>query len=309
MKVVLFCGGKGLRMQEASRRIPKPMVTIGGRPVLWHVMKYFAHHGHTEFILCLGHKSDVIKEYFLNYSEALSNDFVLTAGGQRVKLLHEDISDWKISFIDTGYSANVGQRLRAVREHIGDDEYFLANYGDVLTDAPLNEMISQLKGLNRVASFLCVQPSYSFHTVQMKDEHLVGGVRSITETDLWINGGYFVLRQDLFDYLEPGFELVTDCFERLIEIEQLVAYKHHGFWAPMDTLKEQMELEAMVEAGGGPWRLWEPLARPVETRTARDSGQAQDATADAPGPTHGAVNGHGTTNGHGPPREMRPLGN
>lgn len=257
MKVVLFCGGKGLRMQEASRRIPKPMIPIGGRPVLWHVMKYFAHFGHNEFILCLGHKADVIKEYFLNYSEALSNDFVLSAGGQRVKLLNEDISDWKISFINTGYSANVGQRLRAVREHIGDDEYFLANYGDVLTDAPLDLMVDNLASLGRMASFLSVPPSYTFHTVEMKDEHVVSGVRSVAEADIWVNGGYFVFKNELFDYLHPRDELVTDCFERLIEIEQLVAYRHNGFWAPMDTLKEQMELEAMVEAGGGPWRLWE----------------------------------------------------
>ena len=275
MKVVLFCGGKGLRMQEASRRIPKPMIPIGGRPVLWHVMKYFAHFGHTEFILCLGHKADVIKEYFLNYSEALSNDFVLSAGGQRVKLLNEDISDWKISFINTGYSANVGQRLRAVREHLGDDEYFLANYGDVLTDAPLDEMIKNVQSLDKMASFLSVPPSYTFHTVDMKDDHLVAGVRSVTEADIWVNGGYFVLRRDLFDYLHPRDELVTDCFERLIAMEQLVAYRYDGFWAPMDTLKEQMELEAMVEAGGGPWRVWE---------------------------RHRSGNGHtnGATNGHGP---------
>lgn len=259
MKVVLFCGGKGLRMQEASRRIPKPMIKIGGRPVLWHVMKYFAHHGHTEFILCLGHKQEVIKEYFLNYSEAMSNDFVLSAGGGRVKLLGEDISDWRIHFIDTGHAANVGERLRRVQAHIGDDVHFLANYGDVLTDAPLNDMIDNLRRLDRVASFLSVPPAYTFHTVDVRDEHTVSAVRDVADAGIWVNGGYFVFRRDIFDYMRPGEELVTDVFAKLIPEEQLVTYRHRGFWAPMDTLKEQQELEAMVEAGGGPWRVWDKL--------------------------------------------------
>lgn len=257
MKVVLFCGGKGLRMQEASRRIPKPMIRIGDRPVLWHVMKYFAYHGHTEFILCLGHKQEVIKEYFLTYNEALSNDFVLSGGGSRVRLLNEDIADWRITFVDTGYSANVGERLRRVREHIGDDEYFLANYGDVLTDAPLTRVVERAKASGSIASFLMVRPGYTFHTVETDDDGVVTAVKDVTRSDIWVNGGYFVLNRRLFDYMEPGEELVTDVFAKLVAERQLSAWRHEGFWAPMDTLKEQQELEAMVEAGGGPWRVWE----------------------------------------------------
>jgi len=257
MKVVLFCGGKGLRMQEASRRIPKPMIRIGDRPVLWHVMKYFAHHGHTEFILCLGHKQEVIKEYFLSYDEALSNDFVLSSGGEEVTLLNEDISDWRITFVDTGYSANVGERLRRVRAHIGEDEYFLANYGDVLTDAPLQDMIARTREDGSTASFLMVRPSYTFHTVEVDGDNRVTDVKDVVRSDIWVNGGYFVLRRDLFDYMEPGEELVTDVFAKLVAERRLSAWRHEGFWAPMDTLKEQQELEAMVEAGGGPWRVWE----------------------------------------------------
>ena len=260
MKVVLFCGGKGLRMQEASRRIPKPMVRIGDRPVLWHVMKYYAHFGHTDFILCLGHKSEVIKEYFLAYNEAFSNDFVLSHGGRQVHLLGEDIADWNISFVHTGYAASVGERLARVREHIGDDPYFLANYGDVLTDAPLAEVIDDVVSRGVAAGFLSVAPSYSFHSVRTDATGVVEGVLDVREAGIRINGGHFVLRNDLFDYMRPGDELVTDTFARLIAERQVVAWRHDGFWASMDTLKEQQELEAMVEAGGGPWRLWEPTA-------------------------------------------------
>ena len=257
MKVVLFCGGKGLRMQEASRRIPKPMIRIGDRPVLWHVMKYFAHHGHTEFILCLGHKQEVIKEYFLNYSEAYSNDFVLSGGGSRVRLLNEDIADWRITFVDTGHSANVGERLRRVREHIGGDEWFLANYGDVLTDAPLNDMVARAQAGDFTASFLMVRPSYTFHTVEIDDGGVVTDVKDVERSEIWVNGGYFVLNREIFNHMEPGEELVTDVFAKLVERRGLTAFRHTGFWAPMDTLKEQQELEAMVESGGGPWRLWD----------------------------------------------------
>ena len=263
MKVVLFCGGKGLRMQEASRRIPKPMIRIGDRPVLWHVMKYFAHHGHTDFVLALGHKQEVIKQYFLDYNEALSNDFVLSAGGGRVTLLAEDISDWRVTFVDTGFSAVVGERLRRVRDHLRNDEYFLANYGDVLTDAPLDEMIAAAKAGGRIATFMSVPPSYTFHTVEAGSDGRVTGVHDAREADIWVNGGYFVLRREIFDYMEPDEELVTDVFAKLIAEGQLGTYRYEGFWAPMDTLKEQQQLEAMVEAGGGPWRIWDPGVVPA----------------------------------------------
>ncbi|MGD9697151.1 MAG: sugar phosphate nucleotidyltransferase [Thermoleophilia bacterium] len=261
MKVVLFCGGKGLRMREASSTIPKPMIGIGGRPVLWHVMKYFAHHGHTDFILCLGYQQEVIKDYFLNYRETMSNDFVLSGGGSDVRLLAEDISDWRISFINTGHDANVGERLRRVREHIGDDEYFLANYGDVLTDAPLNTMVDDFVGSDKVVSFLSVPPRYTFHTVSVADDgRTVSAVRDVADSEIWVNGGYFAIRRDIFDYMEPGEELVTDVFSKLVPRGLVATHRHRGFWAPMDTLKEQQELEAMVDAGGGPWRLWEKAA-------------------------------------------------
>ena len=168
MKVVLFCGGLGLRMGEASARVPKPMVSVGPKPILWHIMRYYAHFGHTEFILCLGHQAGVIKDYFLNYNEALSNDFVLAEGG-RVDVLRRDMDEWRITFVDTGLQSNVGERLRRVRPHLEGDEMFLAHYGDTLTDAPLPTLVRELEQRpDAVASFLCVRPSsYTFHTVNL----------------------------------------------------------------------------------------------------------------------------------------------
>jgi glucose-1-phosphate cytidylyltransferase len=257
VKVVLFCGGRGLRLREHSEAIPKPMVQIGYRPVLWHVMRYFAHFGHREFVLCLGYKADVIKDYFLRYNEALSNDFVLSDGGRDVELLQRDIQDWRISFLDTGLNANVGQRLRSVRRHLGD-EPFLANYGDVLTDAPLNERVDEFLAGDAVGSFLCVRPStYTFHLVRLRDDRRVAAIEDIGKSNLWINGGYFIFRPELFDRLGPGEELVEQPFARLIEAGLLRGDPYDGFWAPLDTHKDLQMLEAAYESGRPPWALWQ----------------------------------------------------
>jgi glucose-1-phosphate cytidylyltransferase len=264
MKVVLFCGGLGLRLRDHSERIPKPMVPIGYRPILWHVMKYYAHFGHKDFVLCLGYKADVVKEYFLNYNEALSNDFVLNgngggneAGTSRVELLGSDIHDWRITFADTGLQANIGQRLRAVRHHVAGEEVFLANYGDVLTDAPLPELVEDFLGRDKVGAFVAVKPTYTFHVVSMQDDGTVDRIDDVRVADLWINGGYMILRQDIFDYLGEGEELVQEPFQRLIKENLLVAYRYEGFWAPMDTLKDLQQLESMYEAGKPAWAVWQ----------------------------------------------------
>jgi len=262
MKVVLFCGGLGLRMREASERVPKPMVPIGSRPILWHVMKYFAHFGHTRFVVCLGYKGEVIKDYFLGYREEMSNDFVLTNGGRSVELLSHDIQDWEITFVNTGLHASIGERLLAVRSHLDADEMFLGNYGDVLTDAPLPSLIENTRARGVVASFLSVKPNYSFHLVETDEQDLVREVKETTQSDLWINGGYFVFRHDIFDYINEGEDLVQEPFARLAGEGQLLANKYGGFWAPMDTLKDQQQLEQMLEAGNGPWKVWEPDAAP-----------------------------------------------
>src|ERR1700730_16580427 len=168
MRVVLFCGGLGMRLRDYSESIPKPMVPIGYRPLIWWVMKYYAHFGHRDFVLCLGYKGDVIKDYFLNYNECRSNDFVLSQGGQRIELLQKDIEDWRITFVDTGMHANIGERLMAVRSFLRDEDVTFTSIEDV-------------KG-----------------------------------ADTWVNGGFFVFRREIFDYMQPGEELVVEPFQRLV---------------------------------------------------------------------------------------------
>jgi glucose-1-phosphate cytidylyltransferase len=243
-----------MRIREYSEEIPKPMVPIGYRPILWHVMKTYAHWGHKEFILCLGYKADVIKNYFLNYDECLSNDFTLS--GQRVDLASSDIDDWKITFVDTGHDTNIGGRLRAVREHLGADEMFLANYSDNLTDVPMDAMIREMEATDRVASFLCVRPSQSFHVVALDDHQAVSRITHVSHSDIRVNGGYFVLRREVFDHMRPGEELVEEPFQRLIEARRLAAYRYDGFFVSMDTFKERQELEDLYTRGVAPWELW-----------------------------------------------------
>ena len=260
MKVVLFCGGHGMRLREFSESIPKPMVTIGYRPILWHVMKYYAHHGHKDFILCLGWKANVIKDYFLNYNECLSNDFVLKGGGRDVDLLSSDIQDWNITFVDTGVAANIGQRLKAAQPHLKGDNTFLANYTDGLTSLHLPDLIDFHQRTEASATFVSVRPSQTFHKVSSDDEGAVQRVEEISKTDTWMNGGYFVLSQKFFDYLGEGEELVEQPFQRLIAEGKLRSMKHNGFWGCMDTYKEKQLLDDMYDRGDTPWAAWDKAA-------------------------------------------------
>jgi len=243
-------------MREYSEAIPKPMVPIGQRPILWHNMRYYAHYGHTEFVLALGYKADVIKDYFLRYNEAFSNDFILSEGGG-LELLSTDIQGWRITFVDTGLKSLIGQRLRAVERHVAGEEIFLANYGDNLTDAPLDRLIADFRQRGKIAAFLSVAPTHSFHVVAQRDGGIVTGLQAVKDAGLRINGGFFILRREIFDYIRPGEELVEEPFQRLIAEEQLIAYPHEGFWAPMDTLKDMQNLESLYDAGQPPWAVWQ----------------------------------------------------
>jgi glucose-1-phosphate cytidylyltransferase len=255
MKVVLFCGGMGMRMREYSEAVPKPMVPIGYRPIIWHVMKYYAHYGHKDFILCLGYKANVIKDYFLKYDECASNDFVYSQGGRKLELLTRDIDDWNITFADTGLHANIGQRLRAVRKHLAGEERFLASYTDCLSDLPLPQMLQHVQNQNKIAAFVGVKPNATFHVVDL-DGDLVTDIRHVTEANQRINGGFFVFRQEIFDYMNEGEELVHEPFQRLIAEKQLVGYPYNGFWACMDTIKELQQLEELHNQGKAPWQVW-----------------------------------------------------
>ena len=274
MKVVLFCGGLGMRMRSDERSLPKPMTPIGTRPVLWHVMRYYAHFGHTEFILCLGFGASSVKDYFLDYQETASNDFVMIKGGEHVQLLSTDISDWNITFIDTGLDTAIGERLRRVRPYLDNDEIFLANYGDVLTDAPLNQQIDDFVGTDAVAQFIAVPPQDSFHVIKVGEGGKVQGIEPVAEMNMRINGGYFVLRQGIFDYLRPGDDLVMDGCVRAAADGRLRAAEYDGFWAPMDTLKERAALEKLHQEGTSPWALW----RHGPTTDYRDTPVVDDVT-------------------------------
>jgi glucose-1-phosphate cytidylyltransferase len=255
MKVVLFCGGLGTRLGGITEDIPKPMVKIGYRPILWHVMKYYAHWGHNDFILALGYKADRIKEYFLNYDECLSNDFTLTNGGKDLRLSKCDITDWKITFVDTGLRSNIGQRLKAVEKYLEGEEVFLANYSDGLTNLVFPDLMDFFLKSGKIACFLCAKPSQSFHVVSLKHPNLVQSVKYVRDTDVLINAGYFIFRKEIFQYIKNGEELVEEPFQRLIGEGQLVGYKYDRFWC-MDTFKEQQELSDMCAEGNGPWEVW-----------------------------------------------------
>jgi glucose-1-phosphate cytidylyltransferase len=209
-------------------------------------------------VLCLGYRADVVKSYFLNYSEAISNDFVMQDGGRSLQLLQTDIEDWRITFADTGVNTIVGQRLRAVRPFLADEEMFLANYGDTLTDAPLSEFIEAFRRTDNVAAFLAVRPTYSFHLVESDPDGTVLAINHVREAETRINGGYFIFRKEIFDYLGEGEELVEEPFRRLIAERRLMAFRYDGFWAPMDTLKDKQELDALFEGGAPPWAVWLP---------------------------------------------------
>ena len=243
MKVVLFCGGYGMRMRNSSDDgMPKPMQMVGPRPLIWHVMRYYAHFGHKEFILCLGYGAAHIKNYFLTYQEAASNDFVMRGG--RVELMHSDISDWSITFVDTGLESAIGERLRRVRSHLDGDEYFLANYADVLTDAPMDHMIEKFHESGAAASMMIVPPQSSFHCVEVSETGEVKEIIAVSKLPIWENGGFFVLSQEIFDLLPPGGDLVADVCGTLAGQGRLFGYRYDGFWKPADTFKERAELDA-----------------------------------------------------------------
>jgi glucose-1-phosphate cytidylyltransferase len=255
MKVVLFCGGLGTRLREFTGEIPKPMVKIGYRPILWHLMKYYAHYGHKDFVLCLGYKADVIKQFFLHYEEWISNDFTLSRGGKELTLENNDIEDWKITFVDTGLHANIGERLLAVRRYVQDEEIFLANYSDGLTDLDLDTMVHEFEASDKVAAFMAVPPSQSFHLVDIDPDGHVAALRPVADSNLLINGGFFALRQQIFDHMEAGEELVLEPFSRLIKERKLLGYRYENFWC-MDTFKEQQQLTDLFNSGRAPWEVW-----------------------------------------------------
>jgi glucose-1-phosphate cytidylyltransferase len=266
MKVVLFCGGQGMRLREYSERIPKPLVEVGNRPILWHLMNYYAHFGHKDFILCLGYGAGAIKNYFLKYDECISNDFVLSEGGRRIELLRRDIEDWRITFVETGLQSTIGQRLRAVRAHLRGEPDFLANYADGLSDLDLEAYLDYFRNRGKIGCFLSVAAPHTFHIVQADSDHHVLKLEAVGRSVVRINGGFFAFRQEIFDYIEEGEDLVLEPFDRLMARHELLAYPFDGFWRNMDTFKDKQDLDELVAAGRSPWKVWEHRAAPSDGR-------------------------------------------
>ena len=234
MKVVLFCGGLGLRIRDAAAAAPKPLVTVGDRPILWHVMKYYAHHGHTEFILCLGYKGDAIKDY----------------------CRRADVGDWQITFADTGALSSIGQRLFIAKQHLDGEEVFLANYADGLTDLHLPDLIDAFAASGKIGALLCTRPALSYHFVRTGADGTVVDLENADQLDLRINGGYFVFRREIFDYIRDGEDLIDEPFHRLMREGKLLGHRYNGFWRTMDTFKDKQALDDLYASGRAPWEVW-----------------------------------------------------
>jgi glucose-1-phosphate cytidylyltransferase len=268
--VALFCGGLGTRLRDFSQEIPKPLVPLGTMPIVQHVMKYYAHYGHRDFVLCLGYKADMIKDYFLNCPERVTRDVVLEHGAPSIRLAMEE-GDWRVTFADTGLTAKVGERLRAVEPFFRDETIFLANYADGLSDFPLPRLIDEFKARGAVGMFLSVRPNCTFHFVRRAADGCVLSVDDVVRADAWINGGYFVFSNEIFRYMRPGEELVEEPFYRLIEARKLFAIEYDGFWRCIDTFKDLQAVENLLNGGDAPWLVWR---RPEAGVAAMASGRA-----------------------------------
>ncbi len=262
MKVVLFCGGQGLRSRdglgEGVTHAPKPLQLVGDRPLLWHIMTWYARFGHIDFILCTGYRADAVRDWFLRQAAEVQ---VLRSGpGEHaVRLIGGDMDGWRVTFSETGGEASVGMRLRAVRHLVQDECLFLANYADVFCDVALPDLVALAERSAATATFLAVRPNHSFHVVEMSSCGRVTDVTPAVESDQWINGGFFVLRPAVFDVLGPGEDLMDEPFARLIATGNVIGHRHRGFWVPLDTAKDRQRLEALWATGERPWtKEWSP---------------------------------------------------
>jgi glucose-1-phosphate cytidylyltransferase len=253
VRVVVFAGGAPLQLSVDGQPTPKPMVSLGTHPVLWHVMRIHASFGWDDFVLCLGRGADVIKSYFLEYEEALSNDFVLSGASREVRLLRSDMDRWRITFADTGRQAPVLQRLRAVRGLVEDEDLFCASYGDVLTDAPLDAYLADFRDRTELAGVLAVRPRGGAGLLDIGAQGMVEGVHSLQNEGRWMAGGYFFFRRGIFDELTDD-SMLEGLLPRLAGRGELRAYAHDGFWSGMDSLRDVQLLNALVEAGEAPWQ-------------------------------------------------------
>ena len=244
-----------MRLDSSMEPIPKPLIPIGGNPILLLLMKYYSFYGHKDFILCLGYRGEQIKRFFLNYDECLSGDFILSNGSKK-KLFKSDIEEWRITFAETGLQTNVGQRLKMIEKYIDEEEVFLANYSDGLTDLYLPNMIEYFGQRKKIGCLLTVKPAVVFHSVSATKDNYVKNIRQLNQTELRINGGFFIFRKEIFDYIKEGEDLVNEPFQRLINKHELLTYKYDGFWASLDTYKDKQRLDEIASSGSSFWEIW-----------------------------------------------------
>ena len=260
MKTMILCGGQGTRIRDVADRIPKPMIPVGKFPILWHIMKYYAHAGHHDFVLCLGHQGQAIKDFFLNY-EAYTNDFTVTLGQDAGVEFHNRHPEdgWKITLAETGLDSMTGARIRKAKKYVEQDDHFFLTYGDGLSNVDIQALFDFHRSHGKILTVTAVRPMGRFGEI-VSDP--VGNVLAFNEkpetTPGRISAGFFVCRREIFDYLGDGDELVfeKEPMQRLAKDKQLVAYAHDGFWHPMDTHRDYTYLNSLESSGSAPWRVW-----------------------------------------------------
>jgi glucose-1-phosphate cytidylyltransferase len=258
MKIVIFAGGLGTRLMEETEARPKPMVEIGGKPIIWHIMKIYEHYGHNDFIICLGYKAQMIKEYFLNYY-LYNSDVTIELEKNKVEVHFTDTESFKVTLIDTGLNTNTAGRLKRIQKYIGN-QTFMLTYGDGLSDINLNSLLEFHKTKGKLATLTSVQIPGRFGNLEINESGIVENFQEKPEGDgFWINGGFFVMEPGIFDYLSGDMDAIQWEKKPLIEIAkagQLAAYQHYGFWKPMDALRDRIELENLWSTGNSPWKVW-----------------------------------------------------
>lgn len=256
MKVVILAGGLGTRISEESHLKPKPMIEIGGKPVLWHIMKIYSHFGFNDFVICLGYKGYVIKEFFANYFLHCS-DVTIDMANNAMEIHDSKAEPWRVTMVDTGLETSTGGRIRRVRNYIGD-EPFMMTYGDGVTDLDIAALVAKHKSHGKLATITAVKPPGRFGALNIEREDHVSAFQEKPRGDgSWINGGFFVLQPEVFDFIpknEPSWESIP--LNQLSSEGQLVAHRHDGFWQPMDTLRDKTDLEILWDGGSAPWKVW-----------------------------------------------------
>lgn len=260
MKTVILCGGYGTRIRDVADDIPKPMISIGNFPILWHIMKYYSMYGHTDFVLCLGYKSAVIKDFFLNYS-IRSNDITIVLGRDNAinSQKRHDEDGWNITLAETGLNTMTGSRIKHIKNYIGDDENFMLTYGDGVGDIDIDKLLSFHRSHGKIATLTGVRPPGRFGELEYDAHHAVSGFNEKPQTSGGrINGGFFVFKREFFDYLDDSESLVLEQepMKALVRDKQLMVFEHDGFWQPMDTSREYILLNGMYEKKQAPWVKW-----------------------------------------------------